>query len=115
MNIKIHQTNGTSIAEAISEALIITNLQDALDLIGNCSYQGADKIIVYEQNITPDFFDLKTKLAGEVLQKFSNYRMQLAIVGDFSQYSSHSLQSFIYESNKGSLVKFVSTLEEALS
>ena len=115
MNIKIHQINGTSIAEVISEVLIITSLQDALDLIGNCSYQGAEKIIVYKQNITPDFFDLKTKLAGEVLQKFSNYRMQLAIIGNFSQYSSNSLQSFIYESNKGSLVKFVSTLEEALS
>jgi hypothetical protein len=32
---------------------------------------GCRKMVVYSQSLHPDFFDLKTKLAGEILQKFS--------------------------------------------
>jgi hypothetical protein len=53
-------------------------------------------------------------MAGEILQKFSNYRVKLAIVGDFSKYSSKSLADFIYESNKGKHINFVATKTEAL-
>jgi hypothetical protein len=65
--------------------------------------------------ITPYFFDLKTKIAGEILQKFSNYRIGLAIVGDFSKYESKSMKDFIFESNKTKHVNFVEMLEDALN
>ena len=42
-------------------------------------------MIIHEKNITPEFFDLKNRMAGEILQKFSNYRIRLAIVGDRTQ------------------------------
>jgi len=86
-----------------------------LDLLGNLYYQDFDKIIIHEKNITPDFFDLKNKLAGDILQKFSQYRMPLAIVGDFSKFESKSLNDFIYESNNGKQVNFVSSISEALN
>ena len=54
-------------------------------------------------------------VAGEVLQKFVNYKMRLAIVGDFSHYTSKPLRDFICESNKGSQVGFWPTEEEALA
>ncbi|HEY9260356.1 DUF4180 domain-containing protein, partial [Chitinophaga sp.] len=97
----------------ISDTIAISNIEDALDILGNCSYQGADNIILHEQNITPDFFDLKTKIAGEILQKFSTYNVRLAIVGDFTKYTSQSLKDFIYESNKGGRINFVNTVAEA--
>lgn len=78
------------------------------------TYQGFDKIILHEENIVPEFFDLKTKLAGEVLQKFVQYRMPLAVVGDFSKYTSKSLRDFIYECNQGRQVNFVQELSRAL-
>lgn len=37
-------------------------------------------LVIDEKNLTPDFFDLKTGLAGQVLQKFVNYRTKLAII-----------------------------------
>lgn len=64
--------------------------------------------------MSPAFFDLKNGMAGELLQKYSNYRMQFAIVGDFSKYTSKSIQDFIYESNKVGHISFVSSLTEAL-
>jgi hypothetical protein len=114
IQIKRHLSNDTEIAEVISDKLIIANAQDGLDLLGNLYYQGFDKIIVHQKNITPDFFDLKTGMAGEILQKFSNYRVRLAIVGDYSQYTSKSLSDFIFESNKGKHINFVNATSEAI-
>ncbi|RFZ95535.1 DUF4180 domain-containing protein [Mucilaginibacter conchicola] len=114
MNIISHTINNKEIAEVSAERILIQSIEDALDLIGNIYYQGFDAMIVYEKNLTPDFFELKNKLAGEVLQKFTNYRMRLAVVGEFSKFDSKSLNDFIYESNKGKQVNFAGSIEEAL-
>jgi len=114
MNIEITNHNGVPIAELIADGIVINVVQDALDLLGNAGYAGADKLILHAKNIIPDFFDLKTGIAGEILQKFSNYNMPLAIVGNYSQYTSKSLRDFIYESNKAGKVNFVSSVEEAI-
>jgi hypothetical protein len=113
MKIEICQFNGVAIAEIISDKILIREVQDALDIMGECSFQGSAKIIVYKKNITENFFDLKTGIAGEILQKFSTYQVQLAIVGDFSNYTSKSLRDFIFESNKYGRVNFVHSTEEA--
>jgi len=114
MKIETHDINETKIAEVISADNVINNASDGLDLLGNLYYQDFDKIIIHEENITPDFFDLKNGIAGEILQKFSNYRVRLAIVGDFSKYTSKSVNDFIYESNKGRQINFVASLSEAI-
>jgi hypothetical protein len=113
MTIDILTLNGASIAEIHSDERIIHRVDDALDLIGNCGYQGADSILLQEHQLAPEFFDLKTGIAGEILQKFSTYGLRLAIVGNFDKYPGKSLKDFIYESNKGRRVNFVGTVEEA--
>lgn len=113
MEIDITEVNGTNFALITSDNIVIGDAQDALDLLANCRYQGVSKMIIHKEHITPQFFDLKTGLAGDVLQKFSNYDTQLAIVGDFSGYTSKSLKDFIYESNKMRRIVFVSTADEA--
>ncbi|MFM9950038.1 MAG: DUF4180 domain-containing protein [Saprospiraceae bacterium] len=114
MKIEIHQINDQQIAEVVSETSVIATTQDGLDLLGNLYFQGFDKIILHEKNITPDFFDLKTGIAGEILQKFSNYRVRLAIVGDFSAYPGQSIRDFIFESNKRKHINFVGSITEAV-
>jgi hypothetical protein len=113
MKIEISQINGVNIAEIVSEDILIKETQDALDIMANSNYQGSWKIIIHEKNIIPDFFDLKTGIAGDILQKFSTYHVKLAIVGDFSKYSSKSLKDFIFESNKFGHINFVSSIKEA--
>lgn len=71
-------------------------------------------MIVRKMNVTEDFFDLKTRIAGEILQKYTNYKMKLAIVGDFGVYASKSLRDFIFESNKGTQVFFLPDEKAAL-
>jgi hypothetical protein len=113
MEIEIKELNGVLISEVVDDNLVIRNESDAVDVIGNSNYQGSSRIILLEEQLHPDFFDLKTKVAGDILQKFSTYNSYLAIVGDFSKYESKSLRDFIYESNKVGRVNFVNTVEEA--
>ena len=115
MEIKSHQINDKNIAEVISNEIVIGNEQDALDLLGNIYYQGFDNLIIHDKNITTNFFDLKNKMAGEILQKFSNYRVNLAIIVDVQKFTSKSLRDFIYESNKGRRINFLSSIDEALT
>ena len=88
MRIETHRIGQAKVAEIQAEGLVLTSVEDGLSLLGDLYYQGFDKIILHEENIVPEFFDLKTKLAGEVLQKFVQYRMPLAVVGDFSKCTS---------------------------
>jgi len=92
----------------------INSIDDVLDMIGNAYYNGCSALLVYKENMDESFFDLKTGFAGELLQKFSNYSMKIAIVGDFSQYTSKSLHDFIYECNKGNCVFFKNSYAEGL-
>ena len=114
MRIETHRIGQAKVAEIQAEGLVLTSVEDGLSLLGDLYYQGFDKIILHEENIVPEFFDLKTKLAGEVLQKFVQYRMPLAVVGDFSKCTSKSLRDFIYECNQGRQVNFVQELSSAL-
>ncbi|SDP16999.1 ESAG protein [Mucilaginibacter sp. OK268] len=114
MDINLISVNDFYIAEIVTDIIEINNAQDALDILANCAYQDARRIVMYQENITDSFFDLKTTLAGDILQKFSNYNVKLAIIGDFSKYSSNSLRDFIYESNKAGRISFVATRDEGI-
>ena len=115
MKVETHTINNIKIAEVVSEDVLIASAEDGLDLLGSIYYQGFDRVIIQEKNITPDFFDLKNGIAGEILQKFSNYRIRLAIVGDFSPYTSKSIKDFMRESNRTRHINFLNTIAQALS
>jgi hypothetical protein len=115
MELQVHNADATQIAEVISDDIIIATVDDALDLIGNLGYQGFERAILHAKNIAPEFFDLRTRLAGEILQKFTTYRLRVCIVGDFANVESKSLRDFIYESNKGTQVNFAGTTDEGLN
>ncbi|RYD04853.1 hypothetical protein N752_13075 [Desulforamulus aquiferis] len=102
MNITTIKENGIEIAIVNTNEVLITDVQSALDFMATVRYEsGCEAIIINKSAICEEFFHLNTRLAGEILQKFINYQVKLAIVGDFSIYDSNSLKDFIYESNKG--------------
>jgi hypothetical protein len=106
--------NGRSVALLDSGAKI-ASVQDLLDLFVTARYEhGCVGLIVPKESLGEDFFDLKTRVAGEFLQKCSHYRVPFAVVGDFSAYQSRSLRDFIRECNRGSLVFFKGSAEDAL-
>jgi hypothetical protein len=74
MQIDISETNGVAIAEVRAEGVIFRDAQEAAEVLVNCMYQGADALVVWAENLPEGFFELRSGLAGEVLQKFSTYR-----------------------------------------
>lgn len=115
MELTYHKSsNEISIAELTDITFVISQPQHILDIFGDLMATDCDRIIVHERSLHADFFDLKTRLAGEVLQKFSNYRVKLAVVGDFAKYDSKSLQDFILESNKSTTVFFTESIDMAI-
>ena len=108
MRINIVKENDIEIAILDNMEILITDIQSALDFIATIDYEtGCNRIILNKSAISEEFFDLSTRIAGEILQKFINYHVKIAIVGDFSSYKSNSLKDFIYESNKGKNIFFL--------
>ncbi|MEU6132333.1 DUF4180 domain-containing protein [Saccharopolyspora sp. NPDC047091] len=82
--------------------------QDAVDLIG-AAYLGAEAVVVPVDRLAPEFFTLGTGLAGQVLQKFAQYRLPLAVVGDLTEQltASGALRALVRESDRRDQVWFV--------
>ncbi len=99
------------IVELVSNDVLLAKARDALDLIatGQATY-----IVLHDYNFEPDFFDLSTRKLGEVLQTFANYRICLAVIGDFERYPSKALQALIFESNRHGQFLFVPSIEAAI-
>ncbi|MGA0602340.1 DUF4180 domain-containing protein [Caulobacter sp. KR2-114] len=92
----------------------VASERDATDLVGEALGAGADTIAVPVGRLSPAFFDLKTGLAGAILQKTTNYRLGFAVVGEIpaDALRSEALRAFIAESNRRGVVLFVADLAE---
>ncbi|MFC3078752.1 DUF4180 domain-containing protein [Phenylobacterium terrae] len=86
--------------------------RDAADLVGEALSVGAQVVALPVARLGAGFLDLSTRLAGEALQKFVNYGLRVAIVGDISGAVAQStaLRDFVRESNRGRQVWFVPDL-----
>ncbi|MDR4901946.1 DUF4180 domain-containing protein [Bacillus mycoides] len=115
MEIKKVVIGGINIAVVRNDTVLISDVQSALDLMATVQYEADSKRIVIKKSlISESFFDLKTRLAGDILQKFINYSVKIAIIGDFSMYTSKSLKDFIYECNKGKDIFLLATEQQAI-
>ncbi|MDD3279207.1 MAG: DUF4180 domain-containing protein [Lachnospiraceae bacterium] len=116
MKTEIININNTEVAVVSSDELLITDVQSALDLIMTVKCEtGCTNIAISKNAITNDFFILSTCLAGEILQRFINYGVRLAIYGDFTKYTSKPLKDFMYESNNGKDFYFQPTVTLAVN
>jgi hypothetical protein len=109
----LEQRHGVTVLVCDDDGPVVATVQDALDLIG-AAFQGAEVVAVAAGRLDDRFFTLGTGLAGEVMQKFVNYRLRLVIVGDISGHlaASRALRELVHESNKGRQVWFVADLAE---
>ena len=111
MEFQLIEKNGVTLAEVVGDDICLRTVDDALDLMVSAD---VPILIMRVCQINADFFRLPTGLLGEVLQKFTNYRVKLAVVGDLSPYMTDNFSDFIRESNRGGKFLFVSTREEAI-
>lgn len=109
--------DGTSAAGVLmcaADGPLLRTEHDALDLIGEAWGQGAHSVAIPVERLHEDFWRLSTRVAGEIVQKFVNYRLHVAVVGDISGHVSAStpLRDWVREANQGRHIWFVADLEE---
>ena len=107
----IEERAGVPVLMCDPDGPVLTTEQDALNLIG-AAFLGAKVVAIPVQRLDEQFFSLGTRFAGEIMQKFVNYQLHLAVVGDISRHlaASSALTALAQESNQGGQVWFVPDL-----
>ena len=88
---------------------------DAAALVTRCIESGADSLLLDEAALPPEFFDLSTGVAGELLHSLAKYRLRLAaVVRDPAQHSA-PFQDFAREATRGTQFRFFASRNDALA
>jgi Domain of unknown function (DUF4180) len=117
MSDRLCEMHGMRIWECSADGTVLQTSREAIDVIGEARGHGASLAVIPASRLAPEFFQLRTGFAGEVLQKFVSYGVRLAIVGDVSIFSSKSsaLRDLIRESNRGRDIWFLDDIEDLSS
>ncbi|MFC4586803.1 DUF4180 domain-containing protein [Sphaerisporangium corydalis] len=112
--------NGFRVLICESDGEVIQNERSAVDLIGEAFGEQAEVVVIPAERLGDDFFRLRTRIAGDIAQKFVTYQLLLVVVGDISRHTAESsaLQDFVTETNQGDHVWFlpdVDALDERLA
>jgi hypothetical protein len=75
--------------------------REALELVAACGEYGTDRLMLHAENLTEDFYQLRTGIAGEILLKFSNYRIRVAAVLTPELVNQGRFREMVLESNRG--------------
>lgn len=107
-------TSGLRVLVCSPDGAKLGDDRDAVELIGEAASHRADLVAIPAERLDDGFFALETRIAGEIIQKFVNYRLRLAILGDVSRHlsESSSLRAFVHEANEDRQVWFVADLAE---
>lgn len=105
----VHQFGGTRVLELAATGAPFIGRREVSDLIGAAASVEADIVAIPVARQGPDFLDLKTRQAGDMMQMCVTYGLKLAFVGDISVEiaGSKALRDFVYETNRGQSVWFV--------
>lgn len=100
---------GTTVLLCAPDGDPVRGERDATDLIGTAFSHEAAWVALPVERLSDGFFALRTRTAGDIAQKFANYRIGLAVVGDITDRTaaSTSLRDFVRESNRGRQLWFV--------
>ena len=88
---------------------LLRSADDARDVIQETFGTGIELAVVPVERLDPDFFVLRTGVAGVFVQKLVQYRLRLAVVGDISAQvsASDALRDWVREVNRGRDILFV--------
>jgi hypothetical protein len=92
---------------------VVINGREARDLMAEAFGEGASMVAIPAARLEPAFFDLRSGVAGDILQVSVIYRIRLAIVGERPEpaASSGAFAALVRESNAGTQHWFVASLD----
>ena len=113
MNYQLKEIENKKYIELISTPKPLNKENDALDLIALCWEHEANALMIHYTNLSEDFFKLKTKVAGDIIQKFINYSIKAAIIVPQETIQKGRFKEMAMETNKGNHFRLYESKEEA--
>lgn len=113
MKFKTREINGKKYIELISTTKPIREENDALDLIALSWENDTKAFMIDHLALSEDFFKLKTKIAGNIIQKFINYGVKAAVIVPAESILKGRFKEMATEINKGNHFRLYESREEA--
>jgi len=104
-------TEERRIVIASDSGIAIRSFGDISDALGACI--GCGGLILTEDDLAREFFDLRTGWAGELFQKFINYKLRVAIVVPDPEAYGERFNELAYEHRSHGMIRFVRSKDEA--
>ncbi|MBH5316321.1 DUF4180 domain-containing protein [Paenibacillus sp. GSMTC-2017] len=113
MNYQIRELESTKYIELISTTDPLSTENDALDLVALCWEHETNALMIHYVALSEDFFKLRTKLAGNMIQKFINYGIKVAAIIPQETIQKGRFKEMAMEMNKGNHFRMYESNEEA--
>lgn len=104
-------SKGGGIVIAAAAGIAIRSFNDIPEALAACL--GAAGLILTEADLAPAFFELRSGLAGELFQKFINYKVRVALVLPDPAAYGERFNELAYEHASHGMIRFVRSLAEA--
>jgi hypothetical protein len=112
MKVRLAEKHGRKYVEGTATDRFIQREEDAVALVGVCGEHSAERLLLYAGNLSQSFFDLKTGLAGAILQKFVNHHVKVALVIS-SDLVQGRFKEYVVEANRGNQFRTFQEKDEA--
>lgn len=113
MNYQVRGTENKKYIELISIENRLNTENDTLDLISLCWEHELSRLMLHYAALSEDFFDLKTGVAGGIIQKFSNYGIKIVLIVPQETMQKGRFREMAAETNKGNHFRMYENKEEA--
>jgi DNA-binding PadR family transcriptional regulator len=90
----------------------IANEQDAIIMITACAESDTNQVLIQSERLSDDFLQLRTGVAGAILQKLETYNITAAVVMDGTR-DKGGFKDFFMESNQGNRFRVFENLDKA--
>lgn len=113
MNYEIRELENKKYIELISSSNPLSTENDTLDLISLCWEHDSQLVMIHYAALSEDFFQLKTKAAGNIMQKFINYGIKVTAIIPQETFQKGRFKEMAMETNKGNHFRIYGSKEEA--
>lgn len=96
---------------ASDSGIAVRSFDDIPEALGACI--GKAGLILTEDDLSPEFFDLSSRLAGELLQKLVNYRVRTAIIVKNPEAHGERFAELAHEHRSHGVIRFFRSKAEA--
>jgi hypothetical protein len=112
--LKVSTIQTVSFVEPMSSDCLVRTAQDMLDIMAFAGERDIRLVLLEVDNMSRDFYDLSSGLAGDILQKCSNYGFRLVVTGNYANVMSSRFPELAAELNRGSQIRFFPTRDAAV-